>query len=127
MAQNTTTQGLRYYADSPEIRKVCAEYGDRLGTLTGIEKHQLAMVLSGALAHWRWLAEQEEDDEEDEFEGVFEADDDSDTICGWANENIVDGILGDVMEVAAMLESCPAEKIAAIVPAIAIYALEDDR
>ncbi|MGI0495098.1 hypothetical protein ACN4EG_25215 [Alkalinema pantanalense CENA528] len=127
MSQTTTTQPLTYFADSPEIRKVCEIYGDRLGVLSGIEKHQLVMVLAGTLAHWRWLAEQDTDDEDDEFAELFEQDDSGNTICGWAAENICDSILGDVMDVAFLLESCQPEKIAAILPAIAQYAAEDDR
>lgn len=128
MAQNTTTQGLRYYADNATIREICKEWGDQLQVLSGIEKFHLAMVLAGVLAHWATLADEDDDDDGDEFAELFEPMvDEESTLEGWAAHNLAVEVSGDVIDVLKAMEPLQPEVIASLLPAIAIYALEDNR
>lgn len=122
----TSTPVLTYFADSPEIQQICKDFGCRLEVLSNIEKFHVAMALAGVLAHWATLADDADDD--DEFADLFDPlDDEEATIAGWAAYNLAVEMGGDAIDVLKALEPLQPEQLAALLPAIAQYAAEDNR
>lgn len=127
MAYTTTTQPLTYFVNTPEVQQICENFGCRLEVLSNIEKFHVAMALAGVLAHWASLAD-DDDEDGDEFADLFEPlEDEEATIAGWAAYNLAVEMGGDAIDVLKALEPLQPEQIAALLPAIAQYAAEDNR
>ena len=113
MTFTTTTKTLTYYIDTTGIQRLAKACGERLTGLNTREKYQLAGVIA------EYLATMVEDEENGEL-----GEDETWTLLNHEAQHQND-ITGKVHAVLAILADEECESLAALLPAIAEYARDD--